>query len=249
MATESKVKVLDKALDILECFSESKQELSLTELADLTQQSPSTAYRIIKTLESRHFLIRHENKKFSLGLKLMYLGSLGTGSAIERLKNLALPIMSKLREEVNESISIYIREGNKRICITRLESTNSLRQVIRIGDKYDINQGATGKILLAYEPKTTQQTILLDDFPQWEKTIQQVQHDGYAISSSERAEGVSAIAVPILGVNNTILAALSLSGPTNRLLDKDLQSKIAAVIHFGQEISNAIQNESNIDNK
>lgn len=249
MATESKVKVLDKALDILECFSESKQELSLSELAELTQQSTSTAYRIIKTLESRNFLIRHENKKFSLGLKIMYLGGLGTGSTIERLKNISLPIMSKLREEVNESISIYIREGNKRICITRLESTNSLRQVIRVGDKYNINQGATGKILLAYASEITQQTILLDEYPKWITTFQQIQHDGYAISSSERAEGVSAIAVPIFGLNNTILAALSLSGPTNRLLDKDIQNKISSVIYFGHELSKAIQTNYNTANE
>lgn len=237
METSANIKVLDKALDILEIFSDDTPELSLSEIAKRTGMSTSTAFRIVKTLESRHFLHRHENKKFSLGVKFAYLGKIGIGTTWETLKDIALPYMHALRREVNESISIYVRDGDKRVCITRLESTDSLRQVIKLGDRYSLQEGATGKILLAYGDDKLQKAILLDSYQDKVEDFKKIRQSGYAISTGERAAGVSAIAVPILGKENMIIGSLSLSGPTYRLLDNNIQNKIQSAIKFGKEIS------------
>ena len=237
MESENKVKVLEKALDVLECFSYDTQELSLSDLAEATSLSPSTVFRIINTLESRQFLYRNEDKKYSLGVKFAQLGNLGVNTTINTLRNIALPHMSKLRSQIDETISIYIRDGEHRICVARLESTNSLRQVIRVGDRYPLQQGATGKILLAYSKETLQRTILLDAYEEVKPQLDAIKEKGYATSSGERAEGVSAIAAPLFNADKTIMAALSLSGPTARILDTAVEEKIQAVMRCAQEIN------------
>jgi len=241
MDTKDKVKVLDKALDILECFAETNRELTTTDLSKLTGLSTTTVFRIVKTLEARHYLHQYDNKRYTLGIKLTHLSAIGHNANLEELKKIAQPFMAKLRDQINESISIYVRDGFKRICITRLESTNSLRQVIRVGDFYDLNIGATGKLLIAYTTGSIQERIL-SHFPNLSKEdLYVIRQAGYAISSGERAEGVSAIAVPILGPNNEMIAALSLSGPTSRLLSKDLDDKIIKIKQVGHELSMAWQ--------
>lgn len=237
MDTKDNVKVLNKALDILECFTETNRELTTTDLAKLTGLSTTTVFRIVKTLEARHYLHQHDNKCYSLGIKLTYLNTISLNTTLEELKKVAQPFMAKLRNQINESISIYVRDGLKRICITRLESTNTLRQVIRVGDLYDLNIGATGKLLIAYTTGSVQNRIL-SHFPELQKEyLDNIKQAGYAISSGERAEGVSAIAVPILGPNNEIIATLSLSGPSNRVLSKDLDDKIIKIKQVGHELS------------
>lgn len=233
------IKVLDKALDILECFSATKQECSLTELAEYTGLSSSTIFRIVKSLEARKYLYKQENKKYALGIKIAYLGSIGMGSTFEALKSIAFPYMTELRNQIDESISIYVRDGDKRICIFRLESTFSLRQVIRLGDLYSLQFGATSKILLAYAPLTLQKAILGTDFSAQRSHLDSVRNNGYAVSSGERESGVSAIAAPIFKEDGTVLAALSLSGPTARIVDNNMESKINAVINCAKKITSS----------
>lgn len=243
MKSNDTVKVLDKALDILECFSMAEQEFTIKELSSHAGLSTSTAFRIIKTLENRQYLYRQENKKYSLGLKLSYLGTLGTSAAWEILKHTALPHMKLLRSLVNESISIYIRDGDKRVCITRLESTNSLRQVIRIGDLYNLTEGATSKILVAYASETVQSSLLGENLTTKKAFLDKIRNDGYAVSHGERAAGVSAIAAPIFNADGSIMASLSLSGPTTRIDDKQLPMKIKAVMDCAASITEDLQNQ------
>ncbi len=234
---DENIKVLDRAFSILECFSESRQELSMMEIAELTDLSPSTAFRIMKTMENKNYLFRNEeSKKYSLGPKITYLGSVGKGASLEMLKAVIKPYMTELRKEFNETISLYIRQGDKKVCIERLESTQSLRQVITIGELYSVKLGASGRVLLAYAPERIQEELIGSD-EALQNRMERVRAKGYSVTNGERSSGVAAIAAPIFNGQGKIMGAFSLSGPSARIISEDLYDKVEAVKGYALKIS------------
>lgn len=247
MNNSENIKVLDRAFDVLECFSENEQELSMVEIAKKTNLSVSTVFRIIGSLENRNYVYRNSiTKRYSLGAKITYLGGIGVGASIEILKTVSYAYLLALRDKLDESISVYIRNDENRICIARVESTQSLRQVIRLGELYSVKQGATGHILLAYAPQAEQERLFgADDKPLREKLLK-VKEQGHAITIGDRAAGVAAVAAPIFDGQGNILGALSVSGPAARIIDQKLSDKVELIKTYARKITMELGFENNL---
>ena len=147
---EINIRVLDRALDVLECFSEDTRELNLMDVVEKTGLSASTAHRIIRGLERRDYLSRNEyTKRYSLGARIAYLGSLAENRSDDGLREKAYEYLVKIRDQIYESASLYVRDGASRICIDRVESKQLLRRVITVGERLPLPNGATGKVLMS----------------------------------------------------------------------------------------------------
>jgi DNA-binding IclR family transcriptional regulator len=209
------VRALERGLDILGCFHSADEALPLTAVAAAVDLSPSTALRILATLEKKHYLVRNgETKLYSLGPDALRFS--GGGHTLETLAILGLAPMRELNAMFDESISIYVPSGDKRVCIQRLESSRPLRQVINIGDALSLTVGAGGKVLTAWLAVSPNYDVTRLVPPLSPLLLAQVREAGYAVSFGEREEGVYAVAAPIFNIKGHILAALSLSGPTAR---------------------------------
>ena len=148
---KSPTRSLERAFDILECFLGEQKELTLNQIAKFTKLSPSTAHRLIATLEKRNYVVRdEESKKYTLGSMIAKLGYVTTGKMGLDFKSVARKYMAKLHEMYNESISLYVLDGDKRLCIDRIESTYELRRAINIGSSFPLGIGAAGRVLVAY---------------------------------------------------------------------------------------------------
>lgn len=236
--SQPSVRALERGLDILGCFQGASAPIPLTTIAGNVDLSLSTALRILGTLEKKGFITRDEaTKRYSLGPSL-----LGLTSAAQRMNDLAmsaLPFMQELNAEHDETISLYIVSGMQRVCIQRVDSSQALRQVVSIGDILPLGLGSGGKVLTAWLAQTPGFDLATHAPTLSPATLEQIRQNGYAASFNERGEGIYGVAAPVRDYTGSVVAALSLSGPTARFQFEKLNELAESVMGKAREISTA----------
>lgn len=232
----SLLKSLEKSLDVLDIFVECNAGLTLKEIAERTDLNTSTAFRIINTLERRQYLTRSDDsKQYRLGPKALALGY--SSHWTENVVTLAKPYLRRLQQMFNETASIYVAEGDSRICLDHVESTHSLRRVIPIGESLPIYKGAAGKVLLAWGTKEERHRIILQYGNLSEEDFSLIRHNGYAVTQDESEHGLFALAVPVFNFENQVIASLTVAGPSMRFYDSIRQKMLFTMSQYAYEIS------------
>jgi IclR family KDG regulon transcriptional repressor len=214
------LRTVQRALDILNCFSLQETELSLTEIANKIALAKSTTTRLLATLELNGLITKNqETLKYKLGHKLYYLGYIA-GKSIE-IREFAYPIMKEIRDDTKETVNLYLLEDKYRVCIEQCEGLQSLRHLVKIGERLPLWAGAGGKVFLAYQSEEFQNEIfqLVDSKQRLAKLkseLKTIREEGCASSQDEREVGSAAVAAPIFGIDGNVVACLSISGPTQR---------------------------------
>lgn len=229
MSEKKTVRAVERALDILLCFLQ-RSSLSLTEIAELTQLNKSTVYRLLMTLEGKGFLIRDpDTEKYQLGFRIWELSVHLDSSNDPAI--LFLPEMERLRDQLDETISLYIRDGYERVRIQAVESKQAIRRVAPIGARLSLAVGASSKVLMAYaEPEIVEEVVRSAQWPndidpqKYRSQLKEIAQDGYAMSVEEREAGTAAIAVPIFNRNAQIVAVVAVSGPVHRMSREQMRS-------------------------
>lgn len=235
------VRAAERALDILLCFAHQSQ-LSLTEIAKQTHLNKSTVFRLLATLERKGFLKRDvRTDKYQLGFSIWELAANLDHSNDPAI--LLLPEMERLRDELDETVSLYILDGCERVRVQAVESQQAIRRVAPIGARLPLAMGASGKVLLAYSQSKLIEKVLND--PSWPaevdreeflKQLAQTVQNGYAISMEEREAGTAAVSVPVFNRQRELVAALAVSGPISRMsLDKMMQF-VPSLLHVAEQM-------------
>src|SRR5690625_2265749 len=245
MMTENNPQVIrsvQRAIDILQCFNGEKVELTLTEISIETGLAKSTTTRVLATLEENRFVEKEASTgKYRLGRQLYFLGY-RAGRSIE-LKEVAKETMIRLRDQLKETVNLYVREGEHRVCIQQFESLQSVKHMIQIGQRLPLTVGASGKVLLAYEPKKfieemmEKQTMVKSKVALLSE-LNMITVEKYAESIEERETGTSAAAAPIFNINGEVIAALSVSGPAQRFNPSKVSDLKTILVASALEISN-----------
>lgn len=206
---QDRVEAVERALTILDSFSEAEDGLTLAELAARTGFYKSTILRLNRSLERFGYLIRSPDGTFRLGPALWRLGSLyRRGFDLgERVR----PVLRRLRDETGETASFYIRDGDVRVCLYRINSNRAIRHHLDEGVHLPLDRGAAGRLLLAYSGEPG---------PQYDR----LRKDGFAISLGERDPEIASVTVPVLTPSGKIRGALTISGLITRF-DADVQRK------------------------
>ena len=236
---EPSVGTLDRGLDILESFLREDATMTLSEVAEKVGLSPSTATRILSTLEKRGYMVRDAaSKRYSLGPRARAMRE--RESALELLLIMADTPMRELQTTFPESISLFVPRGNGRVCIKRVESAYPLRQVVNVGDTLPLSLGAGGKVLCAWletesiiDPSSLQPPVSPDQ-------LATIRETGYASSFGEREAGTFAIAAPVFNASGKILATLALAGPVTRFDANKLPLMGEVVAHQASLISQSL---------
>jgi len=238
------VRSVDRALDILLCFRH-QRELSLTDIAKQLSLHKSTVYRLLQVLEQRHFVQRDPvTEKYRLGHSIWDLAS---SIGQEEWTDLLLPEMRKLRDAVGETISLYVKSGLERVRVQAVQSTQEIRRVVRVGDRFPLFGGAGSKVLLAYSTPEEQQAVFNHpEFPAyWSKErlkneLQFVREHGYAYSIGEREPEAAAVAAPIFK-GKEVIAALAISGPIQRFTPEKIPWFAEHVKAAAEQMSRMLQ--------
>ena len=235
----SLLKSLEKSLDVLDLFVECNTGMTLKEIAAMTKLNTSTAFRIVNTLERRQYLTRNEDsKQYRLGPKALALGY--SSHWTENIVTLAKPYLRRLQQEFNETASIYVAEGDSRICLDHVESTHSLRRVIPLGESLPVYKGAAGKVLVAWANKDEQKRISEKHGGLSESELSMIRHNGYAVTQDESEHGLFALAVPVFNFEEQVVASLTVAGPSMRFYDSIRQKMLFTMSQYASEISYAL---------
>jgi DNA-binding IclR family transcriptional regulator len=160
--------------------------------------------------------------------------------------------MEELHKVTEETISLYIPDGDARVCIERLESPQMVRMVARVGERMPFYAGASGKALLAFLPPEQQKTILknvplerlttstIQDPKVLLHELALIQERGYAFSQGERVEGASSVAAPIFNATGKVIGAINISGPSTRFSKQKIQEYAALLVQATGHISKAM---------
>ncbi|MEY9970822.1 DNA-binding IclR family transcriptional regulator [Lysinibacillus sp. RC46] len=220
------IKAIEKMMEILSLFSLDKPELSIKEIQQKLQMPKSTIFRILNTLEQDGYIIKNDaTHLYSLGYQFFRLGSIYQNHLDYR--HIALPEMRKVMLETQETVELNILDGISRVCIEKIDSPLDVRNFVRVGERKPAHLGASGKVLLAFLEESEQMRILKEvqleediDIKKVLNDLQQIRKDGYAFTQGERIVGTYAIAAPILGINGTIIAGLTIAGPLQRISEE-----------------------------
>src|SRR5690554_4726164 len=229
------VRAVERALDLLICFTD-ESDLGLTELATRVGLHKSTVHRLLASLEGKGFIIRDPaSEKYKLGYRVWELSANLMQS--DDMSVVLLPEMERLRDDVGETISLYVRDGHERIRIQAVQSKQAVRRVAPVGARLPLVVGASSKILVAYADKANQDELLEEiAWPvgltrsAFEKQLVHIREVGYATSIEEREPGAAAVAAPIFNRAGQLVAALSISGPANRLTADKMREQANMII-------------------
>jgi DNA-binding IclR family transcriptional regulator len=195
-----KLGVVDKVATILTALEAGPK--ALAELMAATGLPRATAHRLAITL-GRHGLVgRSDDGRFALGVRLIGLGR-AAAEALP-LRTVARPALEELRDETGESVQLYVPEADGRRCVVSLQSPHGLRWIVSEGALLPLDRGSAGRVLRAGAPAG-------------ESAANRRSEADWVESVAEREAGVASVSAPVFGPDGSIVAAVSVSGPVERL--------------------------------
>lgn len=247
-AEQNTIKALDRGLEVLEKLSET-QSITLSALATQVDQSVATVYRILYTFEERGFV------EFDAKLQVWSIGSKSfmVGNRFLKRTNLfdnARQILRNLMEKSGETANLGIESGGMVLCVSQVETEERIRAYFPQGSLSPMHASGIGKVLLAHMNRNRFRRWMkenkLDSFT--EKTfsnsenlqteLQAIRSLGFAIDDEESNLGMRCFAAPVYDLNEEVVAGISVSGPTSRVLKDSSLSLL--VMDSAKELSEAI---------
>ncbi len=242
------LQTLNRAIAVLDCFTQDHTELGVREIARMLNLSTSVTGRLLGSLREMGILSQNpETRAYSMGAKVLTWA--GVYNALLDVHNRALPAIQELHEASRETISLYVLDNNERLCIERLESPQSVRIVTRVGRRLPLYAGAAGKAMLAFFSLARQEAYFRSTplLPLTNRTIidpqalrielQKVRIAGCAVSYGEWVEDAAGVAAPILNQEGEVVAALSISGPIQRFNQEKVPNYCMEVKRVAAQIS------------
>ncbi|MEG0786958.1 MAG: IclR family transcriptional regulator [Comamonas sp.] len=214
-----------RAMQLLDAFALGESHLSLAELSRRCQLHKTTALRIARTLAQSGYLVQREDGDWRLGPATGWLGA--RYQAGFDVQNVLEPALRALTLESGESAAFYVREGNVRTCLVRVEGPQALRHHARMGEGLPLDKGSPGRVILAFsgEPGELYETI---------------RQRGFHWSIGEREQGVATISAPVFGKHWQLLGSVCVSGPASRLPQHKLEEMAKTVIAAANQLSYAL---------
>jgi DNA-binding IclR family transcriptional regulator len=210
MGQHSGIGVVDKTVAILAATAQTPA--SLTDLVERTGIPRATAHRLAVALEVHRLLVRDVEGRFAPGPRLAELAAAASDPLIDR----AADVLAWLRDTSGESAQLYRRDGRDRVCIAAAERATGLRTTVPVGARLPLTAGSGAQILCAWEsPETLSSMLGHAEFT--DRALAEVRRRGWAQSVGQREAGVASVSAPVFGPDRRVMAAISISGPIERL--------------------------------
>jgi IclR family acetate operon transcriptional repressor len=253
-ARRDSVQSLERAFDLLEALAAG--ELRVTELASRTGLVPSTAHRLLATMTLRGYVAQSaESGRYMLGYKVVELAG-GLEERLARLRAVARPHMETIQRATGESVNLVVLDGDRVIYIDQVEGSRTVRMFTKRGTSALAHTNGAGKAMMAFarddlaaslyadrEPleRLTPQTLVTVDALR--EDFERIRRRGYAIDNEEHEEGVGCVACPVFDHTGAPVAAMSVSGPSARILHADTADLAALIRRHAADTSATLGHE------
>ncbi|MCF7973265.1 MAG: IclR family transcriptional regulator [Phycisphaerae bacterium] len=239
---------LERAIGIVELLADHPDGLNMIEIAGRMEIPNNSVYRITSTLVSHKYLIRDDDsKRFRLSRKFLALGyaSINEKNVVE----LSMDIMRQLRDVTRETVLLGTLLDDAMVVLEQVPGTHPFKFMLDAGSRVLLHTSAPGKALLAFLPASEQAAILarltLTRFntrtitrkSHFKKELEQVRKNGYAVDRGEQLEGVHCIGAPIMNQHGYPIAAIWITGPSERVQESSFEDLGEAIRSHAQKIS------------
>ena len=198
------VNAVDRAFAVIDSFQPGDASLSLQTLATRTGLNKATIIRLATSLEKAGCMSRLAHGEYALGPALLRYGSLYQSSF--HLADHLLPILRDLVRQCGETAAFFVRDGDMRICLHRIESNSALRLHLREGERHPLLPGGTGRVMLAFANEGGTE-------------LAPIREDYFVVNIGGREPQISSVAAPVLRADGAPVGVMSLTGPTGSFTD------------------------------
>lgn len=244
-----KVKSVDRALQILEILTNYPSGIGVTELSHKLEVAKSTTHRLLTTLQYRNYVTKDPiTENYKLGTQILYLSNFILEHS--SIRDISRKYLKEIADITNETVHLCIHDNGEVVYIDKVEGNQTIRMHSRIGKRGLMHSTGVGKAMLAYMEETEIRDILnekgMESFTPNTITneddlfveLSKVREKGYAIDNIENELGIRCVAAPIFDFNMTPVAALSISGPENRITHDRIESELKEIVkNTAKEIS------------
>ena len=213
------------ALDVLDCFSRDA-ELGVSDIARRLGIATSTAHRLLTSLRSRGLMEKNaETGLYRLGLHLFELGQLAQQRL--RLREVALPTLEEIRQFTGHTVHLGVLDGTDVVYAERLESPDCRHLMAAVPRRFPSHATSSGRVIAAFNPQLAAARIergfvgtagAIGSVAAYRHMLSVTARRGVGVTHDEVVSGVSSVAAPIRDLNGRAFAAVSLVGPTTRML-------------------------------
>lgn len=242
------LRLVEKSVEVLDLLAE-HGDLSIAELAKITEEPRSSLYRLMASLEQLDLVEPADQRgRFRLGMHVLRLGR--AVQAHLDVRSRALPTMQAIQEETGLTVYLVVRRGRQAVCVERVEGRRVAVLALQLGGALPLHVGAGPRALLAFGPESEWTAYLegaeLEAYTDRTPTnpdavLRQLAEDrrrGYTVSDGDVTVGIAALGVPIRSEEGQLVAALSVSGLRDEVLDgPDL---VETLRRGGETISSAM---------
>jgi DNA-binding IclR family transcriptional regulator len=224
-AERENVQAVTRALQILDAFLPDEQGVTLADLSRRVAMGKTTVLRTARTLARAGYLAQWEDGRWRLGPASGWLG-VRYQTAFD-VRDVIDSVLRGLTGVTGETTALFVREGNSRTCVARVERPSLARHYIRVGEKLALDQGASGHVLLAYSGQIGER---YDD----------IRRHGFHVSVGERDSKLCSVSAPVFGARRRLFGALCVSGESQRLGQAELRAHLDALIANSEKLSRAL---------
>ncbi|HEX9695243.1 MAG TPA: IclR family transcriptional regulator [Actinomycetota bacterium] len=230
---------IERAADVLSLFADSDEPtLGVTEIAQALGLSKAVVYRILSSFRSKGFIELDEaSRRYALGPRALHLGLAFVNRT--EVPRVARPILEALSRDTNETATLSLRTGNRRVYIDQVTPDRDVKMVVQLGLSVPLHAGASSKAFLAHLDDDDQKAYLAEPLERLTgltitngrtlaKELKEIRDRGYAISLGERMEGAGSVAAPVFAHDGRPAAVISVCGPLERFRGEagDLAKKL-----------------------
>jgi DNA-binding IclR family transcriptional regulator len=226
---QPRVRSLDRALDLLEALANAG-EAGVSDLAARTGLVPSTTHRLLNTLVERGYAAQSASGgRYLIGYKLLELSS-GLQDRVERIKLAAREHLEAIQRDTGETTNLVVLEGRNVVYVDKVDGTRSVRLLIEVGASIPAHTTGAGKAILAWRGEQDVAALLggaplarstghtITTLQALEEDLERSRRRGFATDDEEHEEGVACVGTPVFDHRGISVAAISVSGPTPRIL-------------------------------
>ena len=231
-----------RSLELLKVLAEFPEGATVRQLVDAVGFNRTTVLRILVTFQDHGFVAwEADTGRYRLGTGVLELAA--RFLAHHDLGRLARPYLEEIRDLTGETASLYVRDGDHRICLYRVESLQPVRIAVAVGQRLPLHLGAAGKVLLASLPDERVAALLeRAGVPEavrrrlWDERPE-IRRSGVARSFGERQPDIASLAVAVRRVAGDVVGAVAVSGPRSRWTEERMNHWLPVVRQVVERLS------------
>lgn len=242
-----------RTLQVLHAFAAPPHRMGLADVVERLGLERNQAYRSLKTLEAAGFLVQTDDARFEPGPAAATLATTSVRFHSAAVIDVAGPFLDRLSAATHETVHLFIRSGDRAVCVDRRESPQSVRLVSILGRSLPLHAGAVPKAILAWLSHDERAAVMerLDQLPAYtartlreraalDAELVRIRERGYSLSDEDFDAAARGVGAAIFGPDGVVAGGISVGGPSFRIDDATLTRFADLVREAAAEISHAL---------